>query len=140
MQPDPNVPILLVANKVDLIEGIHEREVISSGINAEYGRFNFYPRTLPMQSPVVVKVVMVGPGDAGKTSIIKRYCYNTFSNNCKATVGADFATKILQLNKQEPPIQLNFWDIAGQERFGASTPVYYRNAQGYLFFFYDDHP
>eukprot|EP01126_Amoeba_proteus_P021555 TRINITY_DN2190_c0_g2_i13.p1 TRINITY_DN2190_c0_g2~~TRINITY_DN2190_c0_g2_i13.p1 ORF type:complete len:106 (-),score=6.26 TRINITY_DN2190_c0_g2_i13:105-422(-) len=76
-----------------------------------------------MQHPAVIKVVMVGLVGAGKTSIIKRYCYSTYSDNCKATVGADFATKILHFGRNEPPVQLNIWDIAGMQRYCKQVPT-----------------
>eukprot|EP01126_Amoeba_proteus_P048837 TRINITY_DN566_c0_g1_i1.p1 TRINITY_DN566_c0_g1~~TRINITY_DN566_c0_g1_i1.p1 ORF type:complete len:220 (-),score=29.37 TRINITY_DN566_c0_g1_i1:326-985(-) len=81
----------------------------------------------------VVKIVVVGNANGGKTSLIKRYCFDTFSRNYKATIGSDFAMKTLNLN-DTTMIKLQFWDIAGQERFGTMTSHYYRDALGmYLF-------
>jgi len=58
-----------------------------------------------------------------------RYVNNFFSEDHKATVGVDFAVKHVNVNGTEVRMQL--WDIAGQERFGASaSKVYYKEALG----------
>jgi len=74
-----------------------------------------------------LKVVFVGSPGVGKTSLIKRYVNNFFSHAYKATVGADFALKVIDVDAKTR-VHLQIWDIAGQERFGTMTKVYYRNA------------
>ncbi|XP_048836876.1 ras-related protein Rab-38 [Brienomyrus brachyistius] len=74
------------------------------------------------------KVLVIGDLGVGKTSIIKRYVQQSFSPNYRATIGVDFALKVL--NWDTETIRLQLWDIAGQERFGNMTRVYYREATG----------
>ncbi|KAL4657349.1 ras-related protein Rab-38-like [Arapaima gigas] len=74
------------------------------------------------------KILVIGDLGVGKTSIIKRYVQQTFSTNYRATIGVDFALKVLNWNSETFRLQL--WDIAGQERFGNMTRVYYREAVG----------
>ncbi|XP_061775254.1 ras-related protein Rab-38 isoform X2 [Nerophis ophidion] len=74
------------------------------------------------------KILVIGDLGVGKTSIIKRYVHHNFSPNYRATIGVDFALKVLNLDQET--VRLQLWDIAGQERFGNMTRVYYREAMG----------
>lgn len=73
------------------------------------------------------KILMVGDIGTGKTSIIKRYVHNIFSTNYKSTIGVDFALKLIEWD-DNIKIKLQIWDIAGQERYGNMTRVYYKDA------------
>ncbi len=75
------------------------------------------------------KIVIVGNVGSGKTSIIQRYTNNTFTTNYKSTIGVDFASKYLEL-EDGSIARLQMWDIAGQERYGNLTRVYYQQAAG----------
>lgn len=80
------------------------------------------------------KVLVVGDLGSGKTSIIKRSVHNTYDHNYRSTIGVDFAVKTL-IYDDENIVRLQFWDIAGQERFGNMTRVYYKNAHAVFIVF-----
>lgn len=63
---------------------------------------------------------------------MQRFCYNTFDNPTKATIGVEFISKIVEINEGETKIRLQIWDTAGAEKYRAMTTNHYRNAVGAL--------
>jgi len=76
------------------------------------------------------KVVLLGEGSVGKTSLVTRYVQNTFNEKHITTIQASFLTK--RLNVDGNRVNLAIWDTAGQERFHALGPIYYRESHGAL--------
>ena len=79
------------------------------------------------------KIVIVGDSGVGKSNIGTRYIEDKFSIETKATVGVEFFTKNIEINKSK--IRAHIWDTAGQEKFRAITKSYYRGAKGALVVF-----
>eukprot|EP00040_Diaphanoeca_grandis_P004873 m.30445 g.30445 ORF g.30445 m.30445 type:complete len:236 (-) comp16286_c0_seq2:202-909(-) len=77
---------------------------------------------------IPMKVLIVGNGAVGKSSMIRRYCKGEYTNDYKKTIGVDFLEKKLSLNGED--LRLMIWDTAGQEEFDAITKAYYRGAAG----------
>ncbi|KAK2192778.1 hypothetical protein NP493_23g06024 [Ridgeia piscesae] len=76
---------------------------------------------------VAIKVVVVGNGAVGKSSMIQRYCKGIFTKDYKKTIGVDFLERQIEVNGED--VRLMLWDTAGQEEFDAITRAYYRGAQ-----------
>ncbi|ODN01915.1 Ras-related protein Rab-21 [Orchesella cincta] len=74
------------------------------------------------------KVVLLGEGCVGKTSVVLRYVEDRFNDKHVTTLQASFLQK--RINIAGRRIQLAIWDTAGQERFHALGPIYYRDANG----------
>lgn len=76
---------------------------------------------------LLFKVLVVGDFGVGKTSLIRRYTEGVFHQSYKITIGVDFSLKQLTWENKKH-ITLQLWDIAGHERFGCMTRVYYKYA------------
>ncbi|CAD8121144.1 unnamed protein product [Paramecium sonneborni] len=74
----------------------------------------------------VYKVVTLGEGRVGKTSIITRFFHNSFSEQTQETSDGYCKEKTMQTKKG--PIDLAIWDTAGQEKYHSLAPLYYRNS------------
>jgi Ras-related protein Rab-32 len=83
---------------------------------------------------LLYKLLVVGDVGTGKTSIIRRYVNGLFNTHYKSTIGVDFALKVLYYD-ENTIVRLQIWDIAGQERFGQMTRVYYKGAIGAIIVF-----
>lgn len=79
---------------------------------------------------LTLKLVLLGDGRVGKTSLVLRYVNNTFHEQQTATIQASYLTK--RLNVGGTVVTLAIWDTAGQERFHALGPIYYRDADAAL--------
>ena len=78
----------------------------------------------------VLKIVILGEGRVGKTSILSKYFYHKFNDGEKSTVNPAFYEKTVKYKGKN--VQLKFWDTAGQEQFNAISTMYYQNAVGAL--------
>ncbi|KAJ8916899.1 hypothetical protein NQ315_013368 [Exocentrus adspersus] len=74
------------------------------------------------------KVVLLGEGCVGKTSLVLRYVEDKFNENHISTVQASFLNK--KINFDGDHVNLAIWDTAGQEKFHALGPIYYRSSNG----------
>ncbi|XP_020283626.1 ras-related protein Rab-21 [Pseudomyrmex gracilis] len=74
------------------------------------------------------KVVLLGEGCVGKTSVALRYVEDKFNDKHITTLQASFLNKKLNINGKR--INLAIWDTAGQEKFHALGPIYYRMSNG----------
>ncbi|CAG9328701.1 unnamed protein product [Blepharisma stoltei] len=73
-----------------------------------------------------IKAIILGDSAVGKTSLMNQYVTKRFTQQYKATIGADFLTKDLVVDGK--PITLQIWDTAGQERFQSLGVAFYRGA------------
>ena len=87
-----------------------------------------------LQSPVMssrkkFKVVMLGEGRVGKTSLLHRYLKASFDDDCASTVKATmYASTKMEVDGRV--VDVAIWDTAGQEKYHALGPIYYRDAHG----------
>lgn len=75
-----------------------------------------------------VKVIVVGDGSVGKTSMLRRFVKGEFTDQYKKTIGTEFMEKEVYVKATQDTVTLMLWDTAGQEVFNALTANYYRGA------------
>lgn len=76
-----------------------------------------------------LKVVMLGEGRVGKTSLLHRFVHNTFDEACASTIKATMYANT-KMEVGDTTADVSIWDTAGQERYHALGPIYYRDAHG----------
>ncbi|WP_287584373.1 Rab family GTPase [Candidatus Borrarchaeum sp.] len=77
---------------------------------------------------LLFKIVVVGDGAVGKTTLATHFVKGKFIEYYKMTIGVDFFVKDVQIG--EDLIKLQIWDTAGQERFAFIRPTYYSGTSG----------
>lgn len=80
------------------------------------------------------KVVVIGDGGVGKTSLIRRHAKDKFEINVLPTLGVDITCKYYRL-PGALLVMLSTWDIAGQEFFKEVRHEYYKGAVGAMLVF-----
>ncbi|XP_020848862.1 ras-related protein Rab-28 isoform X4 [Phascolarctos cinereus] len=78
-----------------------------------------------------LKIVLLGDGTSGKTSLATRFAQEAFGKQYKQTVGLDFFLKRLTL-PGNLNVTLQVWDIGGQTIGGKMLDKYIYGAQGVL--------
>jgi small GTP-binding protein len=76
------------------------------------------------------KFIVIGSSGVGKTCLLKRHIDDQFSGEEVSTIGAEYVSKIEEIDGQ--PIRLQIWDTAGQEKFRSIAKSYFRNAVGVI--------
>ena len=79
---------------------------------------------------IKLKIMLLGDSTVGKTSILRRYCKNEFSNKYATTIGIDFQFK--NMIKFDKRIRLQIWDTAGQERYKVVAKNYFNSSDGFV--------
>ncbi len=83
------------------------------------------------------KVIVLGDGAVGKTSIVHRYVTEKFQKRYTATIGVDILNKSLKIVQgvTEYEVNLNLWDIGGQDSFKLVRGKFYKQAIAALLIF-----
>lgn len=80
----------------------------------------------------MLKLVLVGDAEAGKTALMNRMSHQTFSTEYSKTIGVEFDTTMISyqdsVTHQKKVVNLQIWDTAGDENFRISNHSNYRGA------------
>jgi small GTP-binding protein len=83
-----------------------------------------------MERRLLFKVIVVGDGGVGKSTMIQRLVTGMFIPQ-KITIGTDLASYSVDI-KGKGIVKLQIWDFAGEARFRFFLPNYARGANGCL--------
>ena len=83
-----------------------------------------------MSAKYIIKILTLGDTSVGKSSIVLRFSDNKFDDKIFSTIGIDFKTKYIKLDKFS--VKVLIWDTAGQEKFQNIAKQYYKGANGVL--------
>jgi small GTP-binding protein len=83
-------------------------------------------------SVITKKICLLGDFNVGKTSLIRRFIEDKFSDQYLSTVGVKVSRKSLDIrqNLEIQQINLLIWDLEGHTRFKSITPTYLKGASG----------
>jgi small GTP-binding protein len=97
------------------------------------------PGSAPDSYQYLFKLMVIGEGAVGKTTLVNRYVTGTFERDYKTTIGSQFAVKLTHISPPQSEyaigIKLQAWDVAGQARFKAVRKMYYSGAAGIILVF-----
>jgi len=80
------------------------------------------------------KILLLGEGAVGKTSLIRRFVVDKFSDSYIATIGTKVTKKDIKLRKSSGDcfVTLMIWDVLGQRGYSAVQASSFAGSQGAL--------
>ncbi|MFX0087909.1 MAG: Rab family GTPase [Candidatus Hodarchaeota archaeon] len=79
-----------------------------------------------------LKIILIGDGGAGKTSLINQFVHKKFSSIYKTTIGVDITPYQVDVEKSGESIRFMLWDLSGQRHFARFRSRFYAGTSGAL--------
>src|SRR5437667_310534 len=86
------------------------------------------------REPMKSKVVLLGDGGVGKTSLVRRFVVDQYSDDYITTVGTKVSKRSLSLGSalSEVEMVMQIWDVLGQKGYSGVQETAIKGAQGVL--------
>ena len=84
-------------------------------------------------SSTTKKIVLVGHFNVGKSSMIRRFVQNVFSDDYHVTIGVHILKKTITVNNTD--VNLVIWDIEGKESLSNVRESYLLGTSGFIYVF-----
>lgn len=81
------------------------------------------------------KIVLIGHFGVGKTSLIRRFVENTFSEDYKVTIGVHISKKTIDIADNNTFVSLIIWDLEGQDDIKKTRSSYLLGTHGFIYVF-----
>ncbi len=81
------------------------------------------------------KIVLIGHFGVGKSSLIRRFVEDTFSEDYKVTIGVHVLKKEVTIPETNDDITLVIWDLEGNDDITNTRPSYLIGTNGFLYVF-----
>ena len=75
-----------------------------------------------------MKLIIVGNGRIGKTSMMTRFAEGTYSSQYRKTIGTDFLEKKVFVRSIHEQVTFYLYDTAGQEEYNGITKAFYKGS------------
>lgn len=81
------------------------------------------------------KVVLIGHFGVGKSSLIRRFVENTFSDDYKVTIGVHIFKKNVAIPEEDKDVSLVIWDLEGNDDIKDTRSSYLLGTNAYIYVF-----
>jgi internalin A len=123
-----NIPETVLGDHPELWNESNSPPELKSILDYYFGTVR--PQTrLPLNE---AKLILVGRGDAGKTSLVKRLVENKFSRREDTTQGIRIQQWPITVGRKKDEVRLNVWDFGGQEIMHATHQFFLTDRSLYL--------
>lgn len=80
------------------------------------------------------KIILLGHFGVGKTSLIRRFVENSFSDQYKVSIGVHISKKVVEIPPDEK-ISLIIWDLEGTDDLNTIRSTYFLGTHGMIYVF-----
>jgi small GTP-binding protein len=86
-----------------------------------------------VSTPIFKKICLLGDFAVGKTSLVRRFVDNQFSDEYLSTIGVKISRKLVEVpttSDKSPSVQMILWDLEGTETYLRHPDSYLQGASG----------